>query len=66
MVNFLVDEHIFHCYLENNYATEYYMKQEEHQEQCALMQWWAMESRSYGIDERLLYAIPGTIKKAPG
>ena len=34
------------------------MKQEEHQEQCALMQWWALESRYYGIDERLLYAIP--------
>ena len=34
------------------------MKQEEHREQCALMQWWALECRCYGVDERLLYAIP--------
>ena len=33
------------------------MKQDEHREQAALMQWWALESRYYGIDERLMYAI---------
>ena len=32
------------------------MKQDEHREQAALMQWWAMESRYYGINERLPYA----------
>ena len=34
------------------------MTQDEHQEQCALMQWWAWECRYYDVDERLLYAIP--------
>lgn len=34
------------------------MRQDEHQEQCALLQWWALECRYFGIDEKLLYAIP--------
>ncbi|MBQ7609135.1 MAG: VRR-NUC domain-containing protein [Desulfovibrionaceae bacterium] len=30
----------------------------EHQEQCALIQWWQWQCSGYGIPEPLLYAIP--------
>ena len=30
----------------------------EHREQVALMRWWSMACRSFGIDEALLFAIP--------
>lgn len=30
----------------------------EHAEQCALIEWWALECRRHGLDERNLFAIP--------
>lgn len=34
------------------------MKTEEHNEQVALMHWWSYASKSHGIPEHLLFAIP--------
>lgn len=30
----------------------------EHSEQCALVKWWALECKRFGIPENLLFAIP--------
>ena len=30
----------------------------EHDEQVALMEWWRLNCRHYGVDEKLLFAIP--------
>ena len=34
------------------------MKQLEHTEQVALMQWWALACHGFGLSERCLFAIP--------
>jgi hypothetical protein len=34
------------------------MKTLEHDEQVNLMKWWSLSCRSFGVDERLLFAIP--------
>jgi hypothetical protein len=34
------------------------MKQLEHVEQVALMQWWALACKQFGVSEQLLFAIP--------
>ena len=34
------------------------MKTSEHKEQCALMQWWALACKGFGLPEALLFAIP--------
>lgn len=34
------------------------MRAEEHNEQVALMHWWSYASKSHGIPEQLLFAIP--------
>jgi hypothetical protein len=34
------------------------MKTLEHNEQVNLMKWWALACHSFGVDERLLFAIP--------
>lgn len=34
------------------------MKTLEHTEQVNLMKWWALACHKYGLDERLLFAIP--------
>lgn len=33
-------------------------KASEHEEQCALIEWWAIYCGTKGIDERLLFAVP--------
>lgn len=34
------------------------MRQDEHNEQVALMHWWSYASQRFGISEQLLFAIP--------
>ena len=34
------------------------MQPSEHEEQCALMQWWALARCRFGVAEHLLFAIP--------
>lgn len=51
------------------------MRNEEHKEQCAVLEWWKYKSKLFGISEQLLFAIPnggarnaitGAILKAEG
>lgn len=41
------------------------MKQIEHTEQVALMQWWALACRAYGVPESMLFAIPNGGRRDP-
>lgn len=40
------------------------MKSDEHKEQVNLIQWWTYTSKSFGIDENLLFAIPNGGQRA--
>lgn len=51
------------------------MRNEEHKEQCAVLEWWGYKCHSFGVPEHLLFAIPnggarnaitGAILKAEG
>ena len=33
-------------------------RNDEHKEQCLLIRWWALQSKLFGIDENLLFAVP--------
>lgn len=41
------------------------MMDAEHREQVALMQWWALACRSYGVPESMLFAIPNGGRRDP-
>lgn len=39
------------------------MNNEEHQEQCTVMKWWSICCHRFGIDEKMLFAIPNGGKR---